>query len=80
MTTKLAPESVASLTLSTYEQLYDQAYRYRQLAMKSAYKRRDESDEHKQVVDAAVAGNVAAACAALTHHYEKTAQIILRAR
>ena len=59
------------------EQLYDQAYRYRQLAMKSAYKRRDESDEHKQVVDAVVAGNVAAACAALTHHYEKTAQIIL---
>ena len=60
--------------------MYDQAYRYRQLAMKSAYKRRDESDEHKQVVDAVVAGNVAAACAALTHHYEKTAQIILRAR
>jgi DNA-binding GntR family transcriptional regulator len=45
--------------------------------VKSAYKRRDESDEHKQVVDAVVAGNVAAACAALTHHYEKTAQIIL---
>ena len=61
------------------EQLYDQAYRYRQLAMKTAYKRRDESDEHKQVVDAVVAGNVAAACAALTHHYEKTAQIILSA-
>jgi len=47
------------------EQLYDQAYRYRQLAMKSAYKRRDESDEHKQVVDAVVAGNVAAACCGL---------------
>ena len=79
MPTELAPESVASLTLRTYEQLQDQAYRYRQLAMKSAHKRRDESDEHKQVVDAVVAGNLAVACAALTHHYEKTAQIILNA-
>ena len=61
------------------EQLYDQAYRYRQLAMKTSYKRRDELDEHKQVVDAVVAGNAAVACSALTHHYEKTAHIILNA-
>jgi len=31
-------------------------------------------------VDAVVAGNVAAACAALRHHHEKIAQIILRAK
>jgi len=30
-------------------------------------------------VDAVVTGNVAGACAALTHHYEETAQIILSA-
>ena len=59
------------------EQLYDQAYRYRQLAVKTAYKRRHEHDEHQAVVDAVLAGDVATACQALTGHYQKTAQIIL---
>jgi DNA-binding GntR family transcriptional regulator len=59
------------------EQLYDQAYRYRQLAAKTSYKRRHESDEHKAVADAVVAGDVELACKKLTGHYDKTAQIIL---
>jgi DNA-binding GntR family transcriptional regulator len=59
------------------EQLYDQAYRYRQLAVKTSYKRRQELDEHKAVVDAMLAGDVALACKKLTAHYDKTAQIIL---
>jgi DNA-binding GntR family transcriptional regulator len=59
------------------EQLYDQAYRYRQLAVRTSYKRRQELDEHKAVVDALLAGDVALACKKLTAHYDKTAQIIL---
>ena len=59
-------------------QLYDQAYRYRQLAVKKVYKRRNELDEHRAVVDALVKGDTAAACAALTAHYNKTAGIILK--
>jgi DNA-binding GntR family transcriptional regulator len=59
------------------EQLYDQAYRYRQLAVKTSYKRRQELDEHKAVVDALLAGDIAGACKKLTAHYDKTAQIIL---
>jgi DNA-binding GntR family transcriptional regulator len=60
------------------EQLYDQAYRYRQLAAKTSYKRRHELDEHKAVVDAVLAGDATSACNALTGHYDKTAQIILK--
>ena len=59
------------------EQLYDQAYRYRQLAVKTSYKRRQELDEHKAVVDAMLAGDVALACKKLTAHYDESAQIIL---
>lgn len=59
------------------EQLYDQAYRYRQLAVKTSYKRRQELDEHKAVVDALLAGDADLACKKLTAHYDKTAQIIL---
>ncbi len=59
------------------EQLYDQAHRYRQLAVKKSYKRRHELDEHKAMVDAVLAGDTQAACQALTGHYEKTADIIL---
>jgi DNA-binding GntR family transcriptional regulator len=59
------------------EQLYDQAYRYRQLAVKTSYKRRQELDEHKAVVEALLAGDIAGACKKLTAHYDKTAQIIL---
>ena len=59
------------------EQLYDQAYRYRQLAVKRAYKSRDELAEHRAVVDAIIAGDADAACAALQAHYSRTTQIIL---
>ena len=58
-------------------QLYDQAYRYRQLAVKTAYKSRDELAEHRAIVDAVVAGEADDACAALEAHFTKTARIIL---
>ncbi len=61
------------------EQLYDQAYRYRQLAVKRAYKHRNELDEHRAVVDAILVADPDAACAALQAHYTKTTRIILDA-
>lgn len=61
------------------EQLYEQAYRYRQLAVKRAYKYRNEFDEHRAVVDAILVADPDAACAALQAHYTKTTRIILDA-
>jgi len=63
--------------LAFCEQLYDQAYRYRQLAVKRAYKQRNELAEHRAVVDAIVAADADAACAALEAHYMRTTRIIL---
>ena len=59
------------------EQLYDQAYRYRQLAVKAAYKSRNELAEHRAIVNAIVAADADAACAALQAHFTKTTRIIL---
>ena len=63
--------------LAFCEQLYDQAYRYRQLAVKRAYKKRNELAEHRALVDAIVAADADAACAALEAHYMRTTRIIL---
>lgn len=59
------------------EQLYDQAYRYRQLAVKRAYKKRNELAEHRAIVEAIGAADANAACAALEAHYTRTTRIIL---
>ena len=59
------------------EQLYDQAYRYRQLAVTTAYKSRNVHAEHRAIADAVVAGDADAACAALQAHFSKTTRIIL---
>jgi DNA-binding GntR family transcriptional regulator len=59
------------------EQLYDQSYRYRQLAVSVSYKSRDEGSEHRSIVDAILASNIEAACTALTSHFNRTTQIIL---
>ncbi len=63
--------------VSFCEQLYDQAYRYRQLAVKRAYKLRDELAEHRAILDAIVAADADSACAALEAHYTRTTRIIL---
>ncbi|HEY4374976.1 MAG TPA: GntR family transcriptional regulator [Burkholderiales bacterium] len=63
--------------LAFCEQLHDQAYRYRQLAVKKAYLERDELAEHRAVVDAVARGDVAAATQALTAHYSRTTDFIL---
>lgn len=61
------------LLLDICGQLYDQAYRYRQLAAQRAYRQRNELDEHKALFDAVMAGKLAQAQKLLAQHYERTA-------
>lgn len=64
------------LLLGFCEQMYDQAYRYRQLAAKTAYKRRNELDEHKAVFDAVIGSRLEEAQALIAEHYQRTAGIV----
>jgi DNA-binding GntR family transcriptional regulator len=59
--------------ISYCEQLNDLADRYRQLA---AYPRRNELDEHKAIMDAAVNRKPDDAVEVLVDHYRRTADII----
>lgn len=61
------------LLMAFCEQLYDHAYRYRQLAAQKAYKRRNELDEHRALFDAVMAGDREAALRHLADHYQRTA-------
>lgn len=61
------------LLLDICEQLYDQAYRYRQLAARHAHRRRNEKDEHQAMFAAVTAGDLEQAKALLAAHYERTA-------
>jgi DNA-binding GntR family transcriptional regulator len=63
------------LLLGFCEQLYDRAYRYRQLAARKAYKRRNELDEHRAIFEAVLGGDLAAAQALLAGHYQSTAAL-----
>jgi DNA-binding GntR family transcriptional regulator len=67
------------LLLGFCEQLYDQAYRYRQLSARKAYKRRNELDEHKALFDAAMANRLEDARQMMAAHYEHTARIFTEA-
>ncbi len=57
-------------------QLADQLFRYRQLSVRRAFPKRHERDEHKAIVDAAVAGDADTAVALLQSHYQRTADMI----
>ncbi|QPN33004.1 FCD domain-containing protein [Diaphorobacter sp. JS3051] len=63
------------LLLGFCEQLYDQAYRYRQLAARKAYKQRNELDEHRVMFDAVMDNRLSDAQRLLAMHYERTASI-----
>ena len=63
------------LLLGFCEQLYDQAYRYRQLAARKAYKRRNELDEHRAIFDAVLGGQLEEAQRLMAAHYRRTAGI-----
>ena len=70
----------SDLLLGFCEQLYDQAYRYRQLAALSAYKQRGELDEHRAIFDAVMARRLDEAQQLLSEHYERTARLFSAAR
>lgn len=63
------------LLLGFCEQLYDQAYRYRQLAARRAYKRRNELDEHRAIFDAVMGAHLDEAQRLMAEHYRRTASI-----
>jgi DNA-binding GntR family transcriptional regulator len=69
----------APLLLAFAEQLYDQAYRYRQLAARSAYKRRHELDEHRALFDAVIGHRLDEARTLMVAHYERTARLFAEA-
>ncbi|CAN5437393.1 GntR family transcriptional regulator [soil metagenome] len=59
------------------EKLADQLYRYRQLAVKRTFQKRHESTEHREIIDAAIAGDSVLAVSLLTGHFRKTAAAII---
>ena len=67
----------SALLLGFCEQLYDLAYRYRQLAARKAYKRRNELDEHRAIFEAALAGHLDEAQRLMAEHYRRTADIFV---
>jgi DNA-binding GntR family transcriptional regulator len=66
--------------LSFCDQLADQLYRYRQLSVRRAFPKRQEVDEHRAILDAALAGDVDTVTGFINGHYRKTAEIILADR
>lgn len=60
------------------DQLADQAYRYRQLAVQRIYPKRHENVEHRAIVDAIFRRDADAAVALLAEHFRVTADIILK--
>jgi DNA-binding GntR family transcriptional regulator len=67
------------LLLGFCEQMYDQAYRYRQLAARKAYKQRNELDEHRAIFDAVLGVRLADAQRLIAEHYQRTAGIFANA-
>jgi DNA-binding GntR family transcriptional regulator len=60
------------------DQLADQAYRYRQLAVQRIYPKRKEKNEHEAIAQAVFKHDADTAVALLTEHYRVTANIILQ--
>lgn len=59
------------------ESLADQAYRYREIAVANVFPKRHEADEHREIMEATIDGDTAAAVEHLVQHYERTAAIVL---
>jgi len=58
------------------DQLRDQADRYRQLAATASFRQRNEGDEHRAIMDAAINGEADMAVELLKSHYSHTLNII----
>lgn len=63
--------------LAFCEGLIDQAYRHRQLAVAKIYPERNEAEEHRAIVQAAIEGDAETAVRELEAHFQRTAKIIL---
>jgi GntR family carbon starvation induced transcriptional regulator len=59
------------------DELYLQAERYRRMMLPHARVERDVDAEHKAIIDATLARDANRACAALSEHLQKTADILL---
>lgn len=59
------------------DQLADQQYRYRRLSATRSFPKRAVSDEHRSLLEAAVAGRADEAVALLQAHFQRTAGVIL---
>jgi DNA-binding GntR family transcriptional regulator len=59
------------------ESLADQAYRYREIAVANVFPKRDESEEHRAIMEATIDGEAEAAVERLVAHYQRTAAIVL---
>lgn len=69
----LLENAEAPILLKFCSQLYDLNIRYRYLAGSALnYRRRDVSDEHRSILDAAVARDADTACTLLIDHYRQT--------
>ena len=68
----------STLLLGFCQQLYDLAYRYRQLAARKAYKRRNELNEHRAIFEATLGGRLDEAHRLIAEHYRRTANIFVQ--
>lgn len=66
----------SSWLLGFCRDMRDQADRYRRLAAAQVYPARQGPDEHREIMDAAIDGDIARATALLEKHYRKTRAIV----
>ena len=76
----LLSQSQSPILLKFCSQLYDLNIRYRYLAGSALnYQKRDVSQEHKSIMEAAIAGDAESASAHLLHHYRETGAFLASA-
>ncbi len=68
----------SSILLNFCDQLYDQNVRYRHVAGKVAYPKRDIAKEHRSIMQAALDRNTISAVAGLADHYKATGAFLTK--
>ncbi|QUS37412.1 GntR family transcriptional regulator [Falsirhodobacter algicola] len=59
-------------------QLSDRLYRYRMLSIRKVFTTRHVRDEHSEILRLVLNGDITGATDALSHHYERTAEAVLK--
>jgi DNA-binding GntR family transcriptional regulator len=75
----LISASGSSILLNFCDQLYDQNIRYRHVAGRVAYPKRNIEKEHKAIMQAALDRDATAAVASLLDHYQGTGSFLTKA-